>query len=404
MNGHEMLAHTLKSLGVTHVYSLSGGSIKETLPACSRVGIRPIGVRHQQAAVLMAAAHNYSSGRLAAVAIVSAGPAVTNATTGILVARDNCWPVIVLAGTYQYSNSRLGRTGTFQALDGVCLFQSITKWSAEVSSSAHISQTLARGFQEALSGQPGPVYLELPEEILKGTVSRNFCSFPDPLPAEDVAIGPIVQASQILLEAKRPAVILGRGLRWSEPYEELRALIENYQIPFITSPMGRGFLPDDHPLCFNMARDVLQQEADAMLLLGLRLNWTFRYGRQFARDAKLIHIDVAQEELVDIRSGSIGIRGDLKGTSKNPLFCLKTRRPRFENVGLPWKQRGRGSLSGAFQHWFHPFPLLQATCLLGGAERIRNRWKLYVRFFSPILRRARTSPIVRMSLPPIAVT
>jgi len=327
MNGHELVAHTLKILGVTHVYSLSGGSIRETLPACSKIGVRPIGVRHQQAAVLMAAAHNYRSGRMAAVAIVSAGPAVTNTATGILVARDNGWPLMVLAGTFPLANSKINRPGTFQTLEGIRVFQSMTKWSAEIPSSSKIGECLAHGHQLALSGQPGPVYMEIPEDVLQGTASFNRLPFPQSELPVKKASAQIAHASKILLKSQRPAVIMGKGLRWSEPYEELRSLIETYHIPFITSPMGRGFLPDDHPLCFNVARDDLQHEADVVLVLGARLNWTFRFGRQLAQDATVIHIDIAQEELVDNRPGSIGIRGDVKQVLRELLGDLEEQYP-----------------------------------------------------------------------------
>jgi 2-hydroxyacyl-CoA lyase 1 len=281
----------------------------------------------------MAAAHNYRSGRLAAVAIVSAGPAVTNAATGILVAWDNCWPLIVLAGTFPLTSSRIKRPGTFQALDGVRVFQSMTKWSAEIPSTSKIGEILGHGFQVAISDQPGPVYLEIPEDALKGTASLNLSPLSQPALPAKFASGQMAQASRMILEAQRPAVIMGKGLRWSEPYEELRSLIETYRIPFITSPMGRGFLPDDHPLCFNVAREYLQQEADNVLLLGARLNWTFRFGRQFAQNAKLIHIDIAQDELVDNRPGSIGIRGDVKQVLRELLGYLDEQ-----------KQEAQGSL------------------------------------------------------------
>ena len=333
MTGQDLIAQTLKKLGITHVYSLSGAPIRETLPACSLVGIRPIGVRHQQAAVLMAAAHNYRSGRLVAVAILSAGPAITNAATGILVAWDNCWPLIVLAGTFPLAHSKIQRPGMFQVVDGVGMFQSITKWSADISSTAKIGESLAHGFQVAIADQPGPVYLEIPEDILKGTSSGCYSPLPkstlsEKLPSAQKA----AQAATILLEAQRPTVILGKGLRWSEPYEELRLLIETYQIPFITSPMGRGFLPDDHPLCFNRARDDLQKDADVLLILGARLNWTFRFGRQFAQDATVIHIDIAQKELRGTRQNFIGIQGDVKQVLQELLGYLKERQQQVQGA------------------------------------------------------------------------
>ncbi len=327
MNGHELVVHTLKSLGITHVYGLSGGSIRETLPACSQVGIRPIGVRHQQAAILMAAAHNYRAGRLSAVAIISAGPAVTNAATGILVAWDNCWPVMVIVGLGPLPKSRMYRRGTFQALDGVRMFQAITKWSAAISSSGEISNGIVQGFQIANSDRPGPVYIEIFENALKETASSNISAFSHSALPPRTHAAQIAQASKILLQAQRPALIIGKGLRWSEPFAELRSLIERFNLPFITSPMGRGFLPDDHPLCFNVARDDLQHEADAVLVLGARLNWTFRFGKQLAQDATVIQIDIAEEELLDNRPGFIGIRGDAKQVLRELLRCLEDQLP-----------------------------------------------------------------------------
>ncbi len=341
MNGHELVAHTLKSLGVSHIYGLSGGTIRQTLPACSQVGIRTIGVRHQQAAVLMAAAHNYRAGRLLAVAMVSAGPAVTNAATGILVAWDNRWPLLVIAGTPPLSESTVHRRGAFQTLDGVSLFQTITKSSISVQSSSEISQLLTNGFQIATSDQPGPVYLEIPECALKATTA--FLPSIAETSSQSASTGPIdlekiERASRVLLDSGRPAVILGKGLRWTESIVEIRSLIETYQIPFITSPMGRGYLPDDHPLCFNAARDALQIKADTVIVLGARLNWTFRFGKQFSRNAKLIHIDIAPEELGRNFPHSIGIRGDIKHVLKELLDYMQdqgTKSPSV-NEGETW--------------------------------------------------------------------
>ncbi|MGD9851483.1 MAG: thiamine pyrophosphate-binding protein [Nitrospirales bacterium] len=320
MNGHHLLAHTLKSLGVTHVFSLSGSPIKETLPACSHVGIRVIGVRHQQAAVSMALAHNYVSGRLTAAVILSAGPGVTNATTGILVAKDNCWPLLVLGG--KSSSTNPARPGTFQLLDGATLFQPLSKWAAEVDSPDKIVEYVTRGYHLAMTGQPGPVYLDFPVRVLNDSAALIEAPIPEPffIPKPDCAT--LEKVAEILIQAQRPAIIIGKGIRWSEPYKELRTIIETYQIPFITSPMGRGLLPDDHPLCGNAARDFLQQQADTILIMGARLNWTFRFTTQFAKNAKLIHVDIAKEELSLDPPNSILIQGDIRQVLQELLHVL----------------------------------------------------------------------------------
>ena len=351
MNGHQLLAKTLKSLGVTHVFSISGSPIKETLPACSQAGIRVIGVHHQQAGAFMALAHNYVSGRLTAVLILSAGPAVTNAATGILVAKENCWPLLVIGG--KTAVSARPRPGTFQMLDGAELFTPLTKWAAEVDAPEHITEYVIRGYHLAMTGAPGPVYLDLPGEVL-----NSHASFIEPTLSER-HIPPlpvsrrIHQAVEYLLQAHRPAVIVGKGIRWSKPYEEFRTLIETYQIPFMTSPMGRGILPDDHPLCFNLARECLQQKADTVLLLGARLNWTFRFGTQFANDVKLIHVDITRENLAVDRPSSILIEGDVKRVLQAILSRLQQQgkeatwvQQRLEWLTLLQETRKRGIQQG----------------------------------------------------------
>src|SRR3990170_4845445 len=297
-DGHTLVARALKRLGVTHVYCVSGTPIRETFSICAKLGIRPISVRHQQAGVMMATAQNYLAGRLTAISLLSAGPGVTNAATGILVAKDNCWPVVVLGGRRPLSMQGMG---SFQELDAIPIFQSITKWSALVGSTSSIPDYLDRAFKTAVSGRPGPVYLDLPEDVLNGMATAADSSFTAtyecPAEAPAPAIEAITQAADILLHAKCPALIIGKGVRWSEPYEELKKLVNGFGIPFITSPMGHGYLPDDHPLCYNLARGLLQSKADAILLLGARLDWAFRFGAELAPDVKLIQVDIHAQEI-----------------------------------------------------------------------------------------------------------
>src|SRR3990167_5557609 len=173
-DGHTLVARALKRLGVTHVYCVSGSPIRETFSICAKIGIRAIGVRHQQAGVMMATAQNYVTGRLTAISILSAGPAVTNAVTSVLVAKDNCWPVVVLGGRRPLSMQGMG---SFQELDAVPIFQPITKWSAVVESTSKIPEYLDRAFKTAVSGRPGPVYLDLPEDVLNGMAAAADSSF-----------------------------------------------------------------------------------------------------------------------------------------------------------------------------------------------------------------------------------
>lgn len=291
LQGHALIAARLKALGITHVYGIGGTPVHETCAACVREGIRLVGVHHQQAAAMMAAAHNYVAGRLVAAVILSAGPAVTNATTGVLVAHDNGWPLLVLGGRRPLGMRGMG---AFQDLDAVPIFASITKFAGVVASAAAIVPALDHACAVATAGRPGPVYLDLPEEALGGTADAAT-SAPSPARARIATRADpeaIAQAADLLRRARRPAVLVGDALRWSAPFDELATLVGRLDAPFATSPIARGFLPDDSPLCANAIRASMLAGADLVLTAGARLDWTFRFGAEIPRDAKRIHLDV----------------------------------------------------------------------------------------------------------------
>ncbi len=141
--GYDLVAQALKQVGVKHAYSVPGAPVLEVLTACIREGIRPIGVRNEQSGVMMAAAENYVAGHPAGVPILVAGPGVTNAVTGVLIAKDNCWPLVVLGGRQALGSAGMG---TFQELDAIPIFQSLTKWSAIVQSISRIPEYLFQAF------------------------------------------------------------------------------------------------------------------------------------------------------------------------------------------------------------------------------------------------------------------
>ena len=310
--GYTLVARSLKALGVTHVCSVPGGPVLETLAACAEEGIRPIGMRNEQAAVMMAAAQNYCTGKLVCVPILASGPGVSNAATGMLVAKDNCWPLLVLGGRSALNTRDLG---SFQELDGVPIFRPLAKWSEAVERPSRIPDYLARGVRTAMSGRPGSVFLDLPQDVLMAKIDDEQVTLPQPpdgltRSGGDPAL--VKEAVDLLLQAESPLMIVGKGVRWSEPFSELRELAETLGMPFLTSPMGRGFIPDDHPLCFSAARSMAQRGADVVLLLGTRLNWTFRMGSELSPDAKIIQVDIDPTEIGLNRQPAVGIVGDVK--------------------------------------------------------------------------------------------
>ena len=237
----------------------------------------------------MAATSNFIAGRLESAVVVSAGPAVTNALTGVLIARDNGWPVIVLGGRRPVHDEGIGH---FQELDAVPIFQSVTKYAGTVTRAADLPMAIVRAHEIAMNGRPGPVYLDLPEDVLNARAEPDFPTIPPgPFPYE--ADSPILaDCAQLLRAAERPLLILGEGIRWSFSEDDLRTLVEENGIPFITAPLARGFVPDDHPLCANDVRRWVQSQADLVLMSGAWFDWRFRFGAELAPNARVIHADI----------------------------------------------------------------------------------------------------------------
>jgi thiamine pyrophosphate-dependent acetolactate synthase large subunit-like protein len=288
ISGNSLIAAALHRCGVKRVIGITGTPVDQIFPECARLGIRPIGTRHQQTAVLMAATSNYIAGRLESAVLVSAGPAVTNSLTGVLVARDNGWPVIVLGGRRPLHEEGIGY---FQELDAVPIFESVTKWAAKVERASDLPTTIVRAYETAMSGRPGPVYLDLPEDVLSAEAEDDG---PAPSIARPHRVdGDIVSTcAQLVRSSERPLLILGEGLRWSFRETDLRRLVEENGIPFVTTPLGRGLLSDDHPLCANEVRRWVQSEADLVLMAGAWFDWRFRFGAELASNARVIHADI----------------------------------------------------------------------------------------------------------------
>jgi 2-hydroxyacyl-CoA lyase 1 len=302
---------------------VTGTPVDQTFAAAARLGLRVIGVRHQQAAVLAAAAQNYVAGRLRAVALVSAGPAVTNAATGLLVARDNGWPVVVLGGRRPLN---MGGRGSFQDLDGAELFRPISRWSSVVEDTSHISEALQRAVRIASSSPRGPVYLDLPEDVLTG-VAANESAVPPPGPdmvppnSKDIQV-----AAELLVSSRRPLVLFGPGARWGDAYRELLDLVTRLGAPFVAAPMARGLLPDDHPLCFTSVAGAAQRGADTVLLVGTRLDWTFRFGSELRAEAAVVQVDDTADAVGLNRVPDVGILGAIKPALAAMLEDLSVRR------------------------------------------------------------------------------
>ena len=346
--GSMLVARALQDQGADAIFTIVAGPVTNVIGDCGAIGVRPIGVHHEQAASFMAIAHGYVAGKVG-VAMTGSGPGVTNAITGVHVAWDSGYPLLVLGGSAALHQR--GRM-TFQEADSVAMMQPITKWAIQADSAERIPELIAMGYHKALSGRPGPVYIDLPLDVLREEVEdieirRAISSTPPAKPHGDPLL--VEQAAELLLNAERPLLIVGKGVRWGgdEAFGDLQQLVEDLGVPFLSSPMGRGFIPDDHPLNVAAARSQAIRSADVVVVLAARLNWMFQMGRGFAPDAKLIQVDIDAEEVGLQKDVDVGIAGDAGHVLRqlNEALAGRTEGLADQRAESPWRHELRETLA-----------------------------------------------------------
>jgi acetolactate synthase-1/2/3 large subunit len=291
LTGGELVARVLAREGVGAIFTLCGGHVLPIYDACLRHGIRIIDVRHEQAAAHAADAWARLT-RSLGVAVVVPGPGVTDAVTGVANAHAARSPLLLIGGG---SPLGLKGRGALQEMDQVSLLRPITKGAWAVPEPRLISEYLARAIDVALTGQPGPVFVEIAVDLLMSTVDEADAPWPPPgargRPAPDARA--IDQVAALLAGAERPAIVAGSGVYWDGAWGALARLAERTGTPVFTNGMGRGCLPHDHPMAFQLARGLALREADAVLVLGTPLDFRLGYGQTpvFGEGAQVVMVD-----------------------------------------------------------------------------------------------------------------
>ncbi len=310
--GGDLVVRALKEEGVKYIFGLSGDHIKTIFDACIDFGIKIIDTRHEQAAVNMAEGWARFTGK-PGVAVVTAGPGAVNAFPGVSVAMQSGSPVVIISGRSSIERRDIG---AMQDMDQIEVMHPVTKWSRGVYKTNRICEYMTSAFRQAQSGRPGPVFLEIPIDIVDGESHIEEVVWCKAYRTEHRPYGDplaIDKAAGLLSQAQRPVIVAGGGVWWSGAGEELRAFVEATHIPFYSRSMARGIIPDDHPLSGGMFPAGLTQ-ADVVLILGTKLDWTIAYGRPpiFHPHIKVIQVDIEQEEIGKNRPVDIGIPGDAR--------------------------------------------------------------------------------------------
>ena len=309
VTGGELVARALAAASVRHVFTLVGGHTTPVADACAQVGIRLVDVRHEEAAAHMAHAWARTTGE-PGIALVTAGPGVTNTVTGVAHAWSGGAPVLVLAGRPPLAQAD---RGALHEMDQVALMRPITKWAATVLETERLPEYVARAITEAGAGRPGPVFLELPSDVLRGQAEADVVVPPPaPRPAGDPEA--VVEAATLLSRAQRPLVFAGSGVFWSGAAAELIALVEHLGAPVVVSHAARGIVPDDHPHHVGAARSRALRSADAVLVVGSRFNFMLAYGQppRWNPQAQVVQIDVDPGALGRNRRVDVQIAGDAR--------------------------------------------------------------------------------------------
>lgn len=290
-----------------------GGPTIDCANACEENGIRLIDVRMEQAAAMMANAYARMT-RRPGVCMAASGPGTVNLLSGVAHSFVDGAPIVAIGGSSPVNQYGLG---AFQEMDQVGLARPITVWAERCYEAHRIPELVATAFHHATFGRPGPVYLDLPGDVLYHDVPLEDVRWIDSPTKNDGPAGAtedIERAFDLLATARQPIAVSGSGVIWSGATTQLLDVIERIGLPFYTTPQGRGVVPEDHSLHFPAARSSAFREADCILLVGTRLNYVIGHLKspRFREDAKFIQVDVDPKEIGITRRPDVAVLGDAK--------------------------------------------------------------------------------------------
>jgi acetolactate synthase-1/2/3 large subunit len=293
------------------VFTLSGGHVMGIYDGCIDEGIRVIDVRHEQAATHAADAWARLNPGKVGVAILTAGPGVTDGVTGVANAWRANSPILVFGGQGPFNNLR---RGSLQEMDHVSVMKPITKWADACYETGRIGEYIELAIRTALSGIPGPAFLEIPMDVLHAPIDVDAIALPrfrDYRVRSTADDQSIAAAAALVEQSSRPMIMAGTALKWSEGGPALRRFAEATRIPVFTNGMGRGQLPMSHPQFFNRSRKDALGTADLVILAGTPLDFRMKYGASIPSDTKIVQLDLDETLIGQNRSADVGLVGNL---------------------------------------------------------------------------------------------
>ncbi|NNL42246.1 MAG: thiamine pyrophosphate-binding protein [Desulfobacterales bacterium] len=345
ITGAELAAKALIDRKIPYVFSLSGGHITPIYQHLENSDVKIFDTRHEQSALFMAEAWGKMT-RSCGVAMVTAGPGFTNSLTGVASAKFSNTPLVLIAGCVGLNNKE---KLDLQDMPQEEVIRPMVKKTFVCQKAERINEYVDLAFRTALSGRPGPVYLEFPVDVLNTPVNQEEVRYTRTEvmsnPADpDKAMAMI----EMMQKAEKPVVIAGTGAWQSNADDELKAFIEITGMPLFTSLSGRGILSDNHPLCFEGALAIRPGagfaayiETDLVIVLGTRISLYYLFGDIFNPTAKIVQVDISPEEIGRNRTVDLPIVSDIKGflRSCNKIVVQKDMEKELKQQFAPWIEK-----------------------------------------------------------------
>jgi oxalyl-CoA decarboxylase len=316
IDGYHLVVAALKLNDVRTIYGVVGIPITDLARIAQAAGIRYIGFRHESDAGHAAAAAGFLTQK-PGICLTASAPGFLNGLVALANATANCFPMVQISGSSERHLVDLQR-GDYEELDQLAAAKPFVKAAYRVNRPEDIGRGIARAIRTAVSGRPGGVYLDIPAAVLgrvidAATGRASLQRVVDPAPRQLPAPEAVDRAIDLLANAKRPLIVLGKGAAYAQADNQIRAFIEATGLPFLPMSMAKGLLPDYHPQSVAAARSLALRRADVVMLVGARLNWPLGHGEapQWSPEARFIQVDIEPAELDSNQPIAAPLVGDI---------------------------------------------------------------------------------------------
>jgi len=324
-DGFHLLIDALQANDLNTIYGVPGIPITDFGRLAQAAGMRVLSFRHEQHAGNAAAIAGYLTKKPGLCLTVSA-PGFLNGLTALANATTNCFPMILLSGSSEREIVDL-QQGDYEEMDQLAIAKPLCKAAFRILHAEDIGIGVARAIRAAVSGRPGGVCLDLPAKLFGQVMdaaegAKSIVKVIDPAPAQLPAPDAVARALNVIKDAKKPLIILGKGAAYAQADDVVRSFVEASGIPYLPMSMAKGLLPDDHPQSAGAARSLALKESDVVIMIGARLNWLLSHGKGKSWGApgskRFVQIDIEPREM----DSNVEIAAPLVGDIESCLSAL----------------------------------------------------------------------------------